>query len=216
MAIKQAKTESELIATVPNLKDAGACLIFADRARAAGMSALVAACEERAKALKPVRVPGVKAGLWKGARRAPMKTHLVAEQALTMMVAEYNAGLAPTTYGELARRCGFEGQQNARWFGQVTDLIDAACALAGVPSFALVRVREANGDVNDAAWRNNMYSHLRDQIIARALAGKWIDEDFTKIRDALAVFSVNGLGNKKAWEYVMGQISMETWATDSL
>jgi hypothetical protein len=94
-------------------------------------------------------------------------------------------------------------------------LIDAACALAGVPSFGLVRVREVNGDVNDAAWRHQ-YSHLRDQIIASALAGKWIDEDFTKIRDALAVFSAKGLGNKKAWDYVNGQISMEAWAAGSL
>jgi hypothetical protein len=216
MTVKQAKTEAELIATVPNLKDAGACLIFAERARAAGMPALVAACEERAKALKPLRVSGVKAAHRSGAPRAPMKTHFVAEQALTMMIAEYNAGLAPITYGELARRCGFEGQQNARWFGQVTDLIDAACALANVPSFALVRVREANGDVNDAAWRHNIYSHLRDQIIARALAGKWIGEDFTKIRDALAVFSAKGLGHKKAWDYVHGQISTEAWAAGSL
>ena len=111
---------------------------------------------------------------------APMKTHVVAEQALAMLIEDYKAGLHPTTYGELARRCAFEGQ-NARWFGQVTDLIDAACALAGVPSFALVRVREANGNVNDAAWRK-AYSHLRDHIIARAKAGKWTDEDFTKIR----------------------------------
>lgn len=227
MTAKQAKTEAELIATVANLQDAGACLIFAERARAAGMPALVAACEERAKALKPLRVSGVKStagrtppgGEWMVHRsrvpRAPLKTHIVAEQALTMLIAEYDAGLPPTTYGELARRCGFEGQ-DARWFGQVTDLIDAACALAGVPSFALVRVREVNGDVNDDAWRHNIYSHLRDQIIARALAGKWIDEDFTKMRDALAVFSANCLGNKKAWGYVLGQINMEAWAAGSL
>ena len=88
-----------------------------------------------------------------------MKTHIVAEQALQMLIEDYKAGKNPTTYGELARRCGFEGQQNARWFGQVTDLIDAACALAGVPSFALVRVREASQDVNRAAWRKE-YSHL--------------------------------------------------------
>jgi hypothetical protein len=218
MTVKQAKTEAELIATVANLQDAGACLIFAERARTAGMPALVTACEERAKALKPLRVSGVKltAARRSGAPRASMKTHIVAEQALTMMIAEYNAGSPPTTYGELARCCGFEGQQNARWFGQVTDLIDAACALAGVPSFALVRVREVNGDVNDAAWRHNIYSHLRDQIIASALTGKWIDEDFTKIRDALAVFSAHGLGNKKAWNYVWGQISMDAWASGRL
>jgi hypothetical protein len=98
------------------------------------------------------------------AAMALMKTHIVAEQALQMLIEDYKAGKDATTYGQLARRCGFEGQQNARWFGQVTDLIDAACALAGVPSFALVRVREANGYVNHAAWRKE-YSHLRDRII---------------------------------------------------
>jgi hypothetical protein len=85
------------------------------------------------------------------------------------------------------------------------------CALADVPSFALVRVREANGGINDAAWRNE-YSHLRDCIIARATTGAWTDEDFTNIRDALAVFSSHGLGNKKAWNYVLGQIKVDDWA----
>jgi hypothetical protein len=140
-----------------------------------------------------------------------MKTLIVAEQALQMLIEDYKAGKDPTMYGQLARRCGFEGQQNARWFGQVTDLIDAACALAGVPSFALVRVREANGYVNHAAWRKE-YSHLRDRIIGTALAGSWTDEDFTKVRDALAVFSANGFGNKRAWNYVWGRINMEAWA----
>jgi Protein of unknown function DUF262/HNH endonuclease len=140
-----------------------------------------------------------------------MKTHILAEQALQMLIEDYKAGKDPTTYGQLARRCGFEGQQNARWFGQVTDLIDAACALAGVPSFALVRAREANRHVNHAAWRKE-YSHLRDRIIATALAGSWADEDFTNVRDALAVFSANGFGNKRAWNYVWGRINMEAWA----
>jgi hypothetical protein len=145
------------------------------------------------------------------AAKALMKTHIAAEQALQLLIEDYKAGKDPITYSELGRRCGFEGQQNARWFGQVTDLIDAACALAGVPSFALVRVREANGDVNHAAWRKE-YGHLRDHIIATALAGSWTDEGFTKLRDALAFLSANGFGNKKAWNYVWGQINMEAWA----
>lgn len=90
-------------------------------------------------------------------------------------------------------------------------MIDAACALAGVPSFALARVREANGNVNHAAWRKE-YSHLRDRVIATALTGLWTDEDFTKIQDALAVFSAHGFGNRKAWNYVHGRINMEAWA----
>jgi hypothetical protein len=60
------------------------------------------------------------------AAMALMKTHIVAEQALQMLIEDYKAGKDATTYGQLARRGGFEGQQNARWFGQVTDLIDAS------------------------------------------------------------------------------------------
>ncbi|MFO1133738.1 MAG: hypothetical protein U1E30_00795 [Rhodoblastus sp.] len=209
MEKKGTKTEAELIASVANIPDAEGCLLFAQRAMKAGMPALAAACEERAKALKPPKVAGAKKSLTPRPKlaKAPMKTHRVAEQALEMLIEDYNAGLPPTTYGELAIRCGFEGQHNSRWFGQVTDLIDAACALSGVPSFALVRVREANGNVNNAAWRKE-YSHLRDKVIATALAGAWTDEDFTKVRDALSVFSAHALGNKRAWEYVWGQINM--------
>jgi hypothetical protein len=139
----------------------------------------------------------------------PMKTHVVAEQALSMLIDDYKTGLPPTTYTELAQRCGIEG--NVRWFGQVTDIIDAACALADVPSLALVRVLEANHEINHAAWRKQ-YSHLRDLIIDNAKKASWTDEDFKKMADALSVFSAHGLGNKKAWEFVRGQIGIEDWA----
>lgn len=214
MEIKRTKTEAELITTVANIHDAEACLRYAQRAMKAGMPALAAACEERVKTLKPFKTPSVKkTGTPRSkAAKAFMKTHIVAEQALPMLIEDYKAGLQPTTYGELAVRCGFESRKS-RWFGQVTDLIDAACALSGVPSFALVRVREsANGNVNDRAWRSKEYSHLRDPIIAKAKAGKWTDEDFTKIHDALAVFSAHRFGNKKAWDYVHRQIKVEEWA----
>jgi len=208
------KTEAELIAIAATLKAVGECERFAERAAAEGMHMLVAACEERAKALKPLRTSGARNAVAQrsNAPRAPLKTHTVAEQALAMLIEDYKAELPPTTYGALAERCGYGGQNNARWFGQVTDLIDAACALAGLPSFALVRVRESNGDVNAEAWLRSQYSHLRDRILASALAGKWSDEDFTKIRDALAVFSAHGFGNKRAWDYVWRQISMDDWA----
>jgi hypothetical protein len=213
MEKKRTKTETELIATVAKIHDVEACLLYAQRAMKAGMPALAAACEGRAKALKPFKAPGVKktSSPRSKAAKAPMKTHIVAEQVLTMLIEDYKAGRPPTTYGELAERCGFGGQRNARWFGQVTDLIDAACALAGVPSFALVRVRQADGSVNHAAWRK-WYSHLRDRIIAKALAGGWTDEDFTKIRNSLAVFSAHGFGNIIAWEHVDRRIKIEEWA----
>jgi hypothetical protein len=54
------KTEAELIATVADIPDAEGCLRFAQRAMKKGMPALAAACEERAKILKPLRVKSVK------------------------------------------------------------------------------------------------------------------------------------------------------------
>jgi hypothetical protein len=50
-----AKTEAELIATVANIQDAEASLLFAQRALKAGMPALAAACEERAETLRPAK-----------------------------------------------------------------------------------------------------------------------------------------------------------------
>jgi hypothetical protein len=55
-----AKTEAELIATVANIQDAERSLLFAQRAIRAGMPALAAACEERAKALTPIKPPRAK------------------------------------------------------------------------------------------------------------------------------------------------------------
>ena len=49
------KTEAELIASVANIQDVAGCLLFAQRAVKAGMPALAATCEERAKALTPVK-----------------------------------------------------------------------------------------------------------------------------------------------------------------
>jgi hypothetical protein len=210
MEKQRAKTEAELISSVANIHDAEACLRFGRRAFKEGLSALAAACEERARTLKPIKTPRVRKTTTRS-DTALLKTHVVAEQALPILIEDYKAGNDPTTYGELARRCGFEGHQNGRWFGQVTDLIDAACALANVPSFALLRVLTSDNEINDAAWRKE-YSHLRDLIVETARGGSWTDADFTKIKDALAVFSARSFGNKKAWEYVFGQINMEDWA----
>ena len=60
MAKAPAKTEAELIATVANIQDADRSLLFAQRAVEAGMPALAAACEERAKALTPIKPPRAK------------------------------------------------------------------------------------------------------------------------------------------------------------
>ncbi len=211
--VRRAKTEAELISVARNMHEVEACLRFGQRAKIAGMPALAAACEERAKALRPIKEPGVRNASKprSPAAATPLKSLAAAEKALAILFDDYTAGQHPTTYGDLARRCGFEGGRNVRWFGQVTDLIDAACALKGLPSFALVRVREANGDVNHAAWRKQ-FGQLREGIVARALAGQWIEADLAKMKDALAEFSRRGLGNKKAWKFVFGQINVAEWA----
>ena len=61
-----AKTEAELIETVANIQDAERSLLFGQRAIKAGMPALAAACEERAKALTPIKPP-------RGRNRSPSK-----------------------------------------------------------------------------------------------------------------------------------------------
>jgi len=146
--------------------------------------------------------------------KASLTTVTVAQQALKILADDYNAGRPATTYGELARRCGYAVGQNVQWMGQVTQLIDIACALADVPSFALVRVcTKKNGKINDDSWRTGEYADLRNKIIARAQSPEgWTDDDFERISNGLAYFSAHALGNKKAWAYVRGQINVEDWA----
>ena len=165
------------------------------------MPALATACIERGKELKRLKATGVKkiASPGSGVATEPMKTHVVAGQTLAIELIrereDYETGLPPTTYGDLSLRCGFEGQHNARWFGQVTDLIDAACALAGVPSFALVRVREASGEVNHAA------SAQRKQPSARPyhLDGDGRSVDRRRLPAALSGDDAGGLIRVGLW-----------------
>jgi hypothetical protein len=105
-----------------------------------------------------------------------MKTHVIVEQALEILIDDYEASKDPITYGGLAGQCGYEPTVNSRIFGQVTDLIDAACALAGIPRFALVRVRQRGGKINGKAWRGE-YSQLRERIIKRAKSAEWSEEE---------------------------------------
>ena len=112
MEKQRTKTEAELIATVANIPDAEGCLLFAERATKRGMSALAAACEDRAKMLKSLSVAGVKKTPSSHAKTTPapmkthrtakqalpMKTHRAAEEALPILIEDYKAGrLQPTT-----------------------------------------------------------------------------------------------------------------------
>ena len=195
--------ESKWISKVVNL-DFEQCINLAKNAEKRGYGNLVLACEKRAEELKSKRNQ-------RSVRkfdRTPMKTHIVAENALKKLIIDYKNELPPTTYSNLAKRCDVEP---GRWFGQVTDMIDATCALNNIPSFALIRVLKSNGKVNQDAWKER-YSHLREKILIRARNANWTDDDFDKMKDGIAFFISKDFGNKKAWKYVFNTIDIENWA----
>lgn len=164
-----------------------------------------------------VQASGVAAGAPRERRerrqtiRPRIPTQIFAEQALDMLIEDYKAGRPTTTYGDLVARCGRDKHDDARWFGGVSQLIDAACVLANLPSFGLARIRANGGGINPAAWPKASAS-LRERIFANAERGSWTDDDFVKIKDALAELSARGLGPDKAAEYVTERVDVEAWA----
>jgi hypothetical protein len=127
------------------------------------------------------------------ASRPRMWTHETAEQALGVLIADYEAGLPPTTYTELLERIGLD-RRYGRDCAHAMRLIDAACASVGVAPFALARVRDQSRAINRKAWSR---TKLRDAMIARAENGAWSDDAFDRIRSALASFEARGLGQQK-------------------
>jgi 5-methylcytosine-specific restriction protein A len=91
---------------------------------------------------------------------------------------------------------------HARAVAQMCDLLDAAAAYAGVPLLALVKVREASGEINREAWRGRTN---RDLIIANSLRHKFAEGDYAAIESALS--QLDGLGNKAAWRLVRKRVS---------
>jgi hypothetical protein len=198
-----------MIAKVPTLSLDEARRVHA-RAIAKNEPALAAACDAHIAALG-ANLPRAKSN--SDQRGQAQRTPAVAEAALALLIEDYQAGKDPTTYRELADRLGFHDTTKLRWFGQVTDLIDAACAYADVPSFALLRVLTADGQINQEAWSRPHQIGWRDKIIAKANAANWTDADFDKIRNALGFFASMGFGNIKAWAYVGAHRDVAKWAT---
>jgi len=79
------------------------------------------------------------------------------------------------------------------------DLLDAAACLAGVPSLALVAVREETGEINRNAWKRE-YGSRRDAIISRSLDYHFRDADFQAI--STAINDLAGRGNRAAWRFL--------------
>ena len=101
------------------------------------------------------------------------------------------------TYQGAARLMG-RPSNHARAVAQMCDLLDAAAALAGVPLLALVKVKDATGEINKKAWKEDIAR--REAIIARSKKHIFRREDFLAIRDALDV--LGSRGNKLSWKYV--------------
>jgi hypothetical protein len=118
------------------------------------------------------------------------------------MIKEAVARGETLTYSQVAVKLGRNPRKEGRAVAAFCDLLDAAAALAGVPSLALVAVRE-NGSrkINERAWRGrDVPAWLREEIIARALRHMFVDSDFHAIEKALERLA--SFGNKLAWAYV--------------
>ena len=71
--------------------------------------------------------------------------------------------------------------------------------------------RISDGKINCDAWTKT-YPHLRAPIIESASRAAWSNDDFEKIATSLAEFTKQGLGHKKAWQFVIEKIDLEKWA----
>lgn len=103
------------------------------------------------------------------------------------------------TYGEAAEKLGRDPRDNARFMGSVTDLIDAAAYLVGVPSLALWTVRNSSRDVNPKAWTGRPFT--KAWMIGQAKQHLFMQADIDAIQRGLD--ELRNVGNKAAWQYVL-------------
>jgi 5-methylcytosine-specific restriction endonuclease McrA len=108
------------------------------------------------------------------------------------------------TYTTAAKALGRNPKTDARMVAQICDLLDAAAVLAGIPSLALVMVREASGDINHQAWKGSKY---RDAIIENSRRHQFTAAEIASIRSALE--KLQGMGNRAAWRWVRKKIPRE-------
>ena len=87
---------------------------------------------------------------------------------------------------------------------QVCDLLDAAAALAGVPSLALFWVRETKGGINSKAWTNTPEAEdepsLQGKVINRAKQHQFSQADLNAIKQGLD--ELDGKSNRAAWQFL--------------
>lgn len=128
--------------------------------------------------------------------------HEIARRALAAIAAGLD-GHPPLTYQGIAAALGRNPENDARAIAQACDLLDAAAAYAGVPLLALIKVREASGEVNAKAWTRGPYAGHREAILDRSRTHSFVPADIHAIERALV--NLSGLGNKKAWKRVIAE-----------
>jgi hypothetical protein len=103
-------------------------------------------------------------------------------------------------YGTLAELCGRRaGSTDARFFGQVTSRIDAACFYAGLPMLCAHWVRSADGEINPYSF-NQEFAQFKAEILKISEAYKWTADDFHRLQGQL-----NALPDESAtsiWENI--------------
>ncbi|MBX3625033.1 MAG: HNH endonuclease [Rhizobacter sp.] len=104
------------------------------------------------------------------------------------------------TYRSLSEELGRAAENDSRAMAQVCDLLDAAAAIADVPLYALLRVRNAKGNINAMAWRKNVPNWVRPAVIRRSESHEFSASDIAAIARGLE--SLRGLGNRAAWKHV--------------
>jgi hypothetical protein len=104
-----------------------------------------------------------------------------AVQALAVIQDFVRSGQLINGYGTLAELCGREGgSTDARFFGQVTSRIDAACFYAGLPMLSAHWVRNSLGEVNPFSFDQD-FAPFKDEILRVSAGHIWTDEDFSRL-----------------------------------
>lgn len=109
-------------------------------------------------------------------------------------------------YGDAAKALGRDPRTNCRFLGKVTDLIDGAAVLAGVPCIAIWTVRRKDGGVNPEAWTRDPYRakpETKAKMIEEARRHTFTQADIDAIKHGLV--EIRDMNNPEAWRYVLNK-----------
>jgi len=105
-----------------------------------------------------------------------------------------------TGYAVAGRLAGEENAQAQDW-GQVCELTDYACFIAGLPALALEHVRTAKGEINEKCYNDALLKY-EDEITALAKNFVWTDAHFAKLTNIL-LSDCADINARSAWGEVL-------------